>query len=163
MELLDVYDNEGKITGKVVERDTYKENLSKDEHIGIAQIFIENNNGDFLIEESAKTTGFKYLPVSGHITSGETPKEAIIREAKEEIGLDISNEDVKDVGSFIIDRPVRFIFYLKKDIDLTTLKLQPEEVESVSYKSATEMMYLIEKGLMHPVHRDIVPKVLKLK
>lgn len=28
---------------------------------------------------------------------------------------------------------------------------------------ATEMMYLIEKGLMHPVHRDIVPKVLKLK
>ena len=39
----------------------------------------------------------------------------------------------------------------------------PEEVESVSYKSATEMMYLIEKGLMHPVHRDIVPKVLKLK
>ena len=163
MELLDVYDNEGKITGRIVERDTYKENLSKDEHIGIAQIFIENNNGDFLIEESAKTTGFKYLPVSGHITSGETPKEAIIREAMEEIGLDISNEDVKDVGSFIIDRPVRFIFYLKKDIDLTTLKLQPEEVESVSYKSATEMMYLIEKGLMHPVHRDIVPKVLKLK
>lgn len=163
MELLDVYDNDGKITGKVVERDTYKENLSKDEHIGVAQIFIENDNGDFLIEESAKTTGFKYLPVSGHITSGETPKEAIIREAKEEIGLDISNEDVKDVGSFIIDRPVRFIFYLKKDIDLTTLKLQPEEVESVSYKSATEMMYLIEKGLMHPVHRDIVPKVLKLK
>ena len=163
MELLDVYDNDGKITGKVVERDTYKENLSKDEHIGVAQIFIENNNGDFLIEESAKTTGFKYLPVSGHITSGETPKEAIIREAKEEIGLDISNEDVKDVGSFIIDRPVRFIFYLKKDIDLTTLKLQPEEVESVSYKSATEMMYLIEKGLMHPVHRDIVPKILKLK
>jgi len=163
MELLDVYDNEGKITGRIVERDTYKENLSKDEHIGIAQIFIENNNGDFLIEESAKTTGFKYLPVSGHITSGETPKEAIIRETKEEIGLDISNEDVKDVGSFIIDRPVRFIFYLKKDIDLTTLKLQPEEVESVSYKSATEMMYLIEKGLMHPVHRDIVPKVLKLK
>lgn len=163
MELLDVYDNDGKITGKVVERNTYKDNLSKDEHIGIAQIFIENDNGDFLIEESAKTTGFKYLPVSGHITSGETPKEAIIREAKEEIGLDISNEDVKDVGSFIIDRPVRFIFYLKKDIDLTTLKLQPEEVESVSYKSATEMMYLIEKGLMHPVHRDIVPKVLKLK
>ena len=28
---------------------------------------------------------------------------------------------------------------------------------------ATEMMYLIEKGLMHPVDRDIVPKVLKIK
>ena len=163
MELLDVYDNEGKLTGRVVERSTYKENISKDEHIGIVQIFIENDNGDFLIEESAKTTGFKYLPVSGHIISGETPKEAIIRETMEEIGLDISNEDVKDVGSFIIDRPVRFIFYLKKDIDLTTLKLQQEEVENVTYKSATEMMYLIEQGLMHPVHRDIVPKVLKLK
>ena len=163
MELLDVYNNDGKTTGKVLERDTYKENLSEGEHIGISQIFIENNNGDFLIEESAKTTGFKYLPVSGHIISGETPREAIIREAKEEIGLDISNEDVKDVGFFIIDRPVRFIFYLKKNIDLKDLKLQKEEVESVSYKSATEMMYLIEKGLMHPVHRDIVPKVLKLK
>ena len=107
MELLDVYDNEGKITGRIVERDTYKEKLSKDEHIGVAQIFIENNEGKFLIEESAKTTGFKYLPVSGHITSGETPKDAIVREAMEEIGLDISNEDVKDVGSFIIDRSKR--------------------------------------------------------
>ena len=55
------------------------------------------------------------------------------------------------------------IFYLKKDIDLTTLKLQPEEVDSVSYKSPTEMLELIDQGLMHPVHRDIVPKVLKLK
>ena len=104
-----------------------------------------------------------YNGFGGHVTKGETPKETIIRETMEEIGLDISNEDVEDLGFFIIDRPVRFIFYLKKDIDLDNLKLQKEEVKSASYKSATAMMYLIEKGFMHPLHRDIVPKVLKLK
>ena len=52
---------------------------------------------------------------------------------------------------------------MKKNIDLDELKLQPEEVESVLYKSPTEMFELIDQGLMHPVHNVLIPKVLELR
>ena len=162
MELLDVYNEEGKPNGRIVPRGTKKEEYNKGEHVGIVQVFIENDEGKFLLEKSSKSTGFKYLPIGGHITSGETPLEGIIREAKEEVGLDLNKEELRNLGFYIIDFPVRFIYYIKKNIDLNELKLQPEEVESVYYKSPTEMFELIDQGLMHPVHVDLIPKVLEL-
>ncbi len=163
MELLDVYNNEGKVTGKIVTRGTKKEEFNNGEYIGIAQLFIENDEGKFLLEKNAKNDGFKYLPVGGHIISNETPKEAIIRETKEEIGIDIKEEDIKELGFVHIDFPIRFLYYIKKNINLDDLNLQKEEVADVTYKSATEIYYLIEKGEMHPVHSDIIPKVLSLR
>ena len=159
MELLDVYNDEGVPTGRVVQRGTPTEEFKKGEHIGIVQIYIQNFKGDFLVEKSSKTTGYRYLPVSGHILSGEAPIDAIIRETKEEIGLDLTKEEIGNVGFFVIDFPVRFIYYIKKNINLDDLYLQKEEVESVSYMSASEMMYLSANGMMHPVHRELIPKV----
>ena len=162
MELLDVYNEEGRPIGKVVPRGTKKEEYNKGEHVGIVQVFIENDEGKFLIEKSAKKTGERFLPVGGHIISGETPLEGIIREAKEEVDLNLNKNELTNMGFFIIDFPVRFIYYMKKNIDLDELKLQPEEVEEVSYKSPTEMFELIDQGLMHPVHNQLIPKVLEL-
>lgn len=162
MELLDVYNEEGKTIGKIVPRGTKKEKYNKGEHIAIVQIFIENSDGKFLLEKTAKDKGFKYLPIGGHIISGETPLEGIIRETKEEVGLNLNEKELYDMGFYIIDFPVRFIYYMKKDLNLSELKLQPEEVESVSYKSPTEMFELIDQGLMHPVHNELIPKVLEL-
>ena len=162
MELLDVYNEEGKVTGKVIQRGTDKKEYQKGEHPGIAQIFIENSEGKFLIEKSSKDNGFKYLPVGGHIISGETPINGIIRETKEEIGLDLREDEFKYLGFFIIDFPVRFIYYMKKDIDISKLRLQSSEVESVTYKTPTEMLELIDQGYMHPVHNQLMPKVLEL-
>jgi 8-oxo-dGTP pyrophosphatase MutT (NUDIX family) len=162
MELLDVYNEEGKVTGKVVQRGTDKKEYQKGEHPGIVQIFIENSEGKFLIEKSSKDNGFKYLPVGGHIISGETPINGIIRETKEEIGLDLKEDEFKYLGFFIIDFPVRFIYYMNKDIDISKLRLQSSEVESVTYKTPTEMLELIDQGYMHPVHNQLMPKVLEL-
>ena len=162
MELLDVYNEEGKITGKIVPRGTKKEDYNNGEHVGVVQIFIENEEGKFLLEKSAKDEGFKYLPVGGHILSGETPLQGIIRETNEEIGLDIKNEKLQYLGFYVIDFPVRFIYYMRKNIDLSELELQSDEVESVLYKTPTEMLELIDQGLMHPVHNELIPKVLEL-
>ena len=130
MELLDVYDDFGEPTGKVVPRGTPNSEFGKGEHI-------ENKKGEYLIERSSKDTGYKYLPVGGHLIAGEKPLDGIIRETKEEIGLDISKEDLHYVGFFNEegDFPVRFIYYLRKDLDLSELKLQLGEVSDVSYKS----------------------------
>ena len=47
-----------------------------------AKLVVENSKGEFLFEKNNKKVGFPYVPVGGHITSGETPRETIIRAAK---------------------------------------------------------------------------------
>ncbi len=40
------------------------------------------------------------VSVAGHIDAGETPKQAAIREAQEEIGITISENDLQLIGVF---------------------------------------------------------------
>jgi len=75
MELLDVYDQKGNPTGKTVERGKQNQFLNNNEYVAIAQIYIENEKGEFLIEESAKNIDEEFVPVGGHLSQGETAKE----------------------------------------------------------------------------------------
>ena len=54
MELLDIYDDNGNKTGRIIERGDKSVKLSKNEHIAISVIFIENDNGEFLIQKTSK-------------------------------------------------------------------------------------------------------------
>lgn len=163
MELLDVYNSKGEITGKVVERGTKDEAFGPDEHIAVAIIYIENSKGEFLIQKTSPEKGGIYSATGGHIEHGETPHEAIVREVKEEIGLDISNEDVISLGSICVDFPVRFIFYLKKDINIDDLVLDKTEVESMHYLTKKNLRKVIDEGKMHKGHIFVLEEVLKYK
>ena len=163
MELLDIYNKDGKVTGKTVDRYDESYLFADDEYMAISQIYIENSEGKYLIEESAKKTGNRFLPVGGHIAHGETPYETIIREVKEEIGLDISKENIIFLGYIVDDLRLRFIYYLKKDVDLIKLILQPEEVLNVSYMNEEKIKELISKELMHPSHNILLKMVLDYK
>lgn len=163
MELIDVYNSKGEITGKVVERHTKDEDFGKDEHIGVAIIYIENSKGEFLMQLTSKEKGNIYSATGGHIDHGETPYETIVREVKEEIGLDISNENVVSLGHICVDFPVRFIFYLKKDIDINDLTLDKNEVESMHYLTKEDLRRVIDEGKMHKGHIFVLEEVLKYK
>lgn len=163
MEILDVYDKDGKLTGKTVRRGYQDKELLDNEYVAIAQIYIENDKGEYLIEESAKKTGNRFLPVGGHISHGETPTSTILREVEEEIGLDITNENVVSLGYIISDVRLRFIYYLKKNVDINSLSFQKEEVLNVSYKSVDEINDLIDQGLMHHSHRKMISRIEEYK
>lgn len=161
MELLDVYDNDGKVTGRVVVRGDKTVMLSENEHIAVGVIFIQNSKGEFLIQKTSKEKGGEYTSTGGHVDSGETPLESIKREVKEELGLNVDNDDIVELGYLLYDRPIRFMFYLKKDVDIQTLKLQQEEVESAEFMSVDKIKELIEQGLMLTSHAKIFHKVLE--
>ena len=161
MELLDVYDNDGKVTGRVVIRGDKTETLRDNEHIAVGVIFIQNNKGEFLIQKTSKEKGGEYTSTGGHVDSGETPLESIKREVKEELGLNVDNDNIIELGYLLYDRPIRFMFYLKKDIDIQTLKLQQEEVESAEFMSIDKIKELIDQGLMLASHAKIFNKVLQ--
>ena len=109
MELLDVYNDNGEVTGKVVKRGSGDEAFEPHEHIAVAIIFIENSKGEFLIQKTSDSKGGLYSSTGGHIDSKERSCDTVIREVKEEIGVDISHDDIVYLGFKTVDFPLRFL------------------------------------------------------
>lgn len=157
MEYLDIYNEKKEKLNKRIKRG---DKLLDNEHILVAVIFIENSEGKYLIQKTSKEKGEKYATTGGHVLSGEIPKTAIIRETKEELGLDVSNENIIYIGDLLFGIPFGEIYYLKKDLDIAKLKLQQEEVEQVEYLTKTEILKLIETEKMVKSHGLMFKKML---
>lgn len=155
--ILDIYNEKKEKLNKKIKRG---DKLLDNEHILVAVIFIENSEGKYLIQKTSKEKGEKYATTGGHVLSGETPKTAIIRETKEELGLDVSNENIIYIGDLLFGIPFGEIYYLKKDLDIAKLKLQQEEVEQVEYLTKTEILKLIETEKMVKSHGLMFKKML---
>ena len=158
MEYLNVYDNnKNKLDKKIVRGDK----LSNDEHILVAVIFIKNKDNKYLIQKTSLEKSGLYSTTGGHVLYNEDSKTSIIREVKEELGIDITNDDIKYIGSILFGVPFGDIYYLEKDIDIDSVKLQKEEVSSVSYMTKEEIDDLIKKG--HSFKDLICPDSLSFK
>lgn len=157
MEYLDIYNEKKEKLNKKIKRE---DKLLDNEHILVAVIFIENSEGKYLIQKTSKEKGEKYATTGGHVLSGEIPKTAIIRETKEELGLDVSNENIIYIGDLLFGIPFGEIYYLKKDLNIAKLKLQQEEVEQVEYLTKAEILKLIETEKMVKSHGLMFKKML---
>ena len=163
MELLDVYDENGNVTGRAVQRGDKSVTFEENEHIAVSIIFIENNKNEFLIQKTSHIKGGEYSTTGGHVNSGETPLEAIKREVSEEIGIDIETKDIVSLGFYKIGMPLRYLFYIKKDIDINDVKIQEEEVESVKYMDELEIIELINQGKFLESHALLFKELMNKK
>lgn len=163
MELLDIYDNFGNTTGKTIIRKDKNTKLNDNEHIAVAVIFIENDEGKFLMQKTSSEKGGEFSSTGGHVNKNETPLETIKREVKEELGISIDNEKIIDYGYIIYDMPIRFMFYLKKNVDIKDITVQQEEVDYVKYMTKEEIQNLINNNLITKSHGIIFNKILELK
>ena len=59
--------------------------------------------------------------------------------------------------------PLRYIFYLKKDIDIKDIKVQKEEVDYVEYMSIDKINELINNNLMLKSHAIVFNELLSRK
>ncbi len=79
----------------------------------------------------------------GHIQAGESSLEAIVRETKEEIGIDIcNNQIIKILEVKPSKNKSKFtdIYLVIKEVDINDIKLQLEEVSEVKYFSLNELI-----------------------
>ena len=144
MEYLDLYDENRIFTGKKILRGSGKP--EKGEFINIVIIFIKNDKDKFLIQKTSKEKGSVWATTGGHVKSGQTFKEAIIEEVKEELGIDISEEKFELVYTEKFDFAFMDVYYLEKNINIEDIKLQEEEVEFVKWLSIDQIKDLINKG-----------------
>jgi nucleoside triphosphatase len=76
--------------------------------------FIFNAKGELLLMESHKWPG-RYVVPGGHVELGERLEEAVVRESKEETGLDVRDIEFINYQQFIYDpafwKQRHFIFF----------------------------------------------------
>lgn len=161
MEKRDLYDINRNLTGETI----YKgEPIPKDRYILVVLIFIQNSKGDFLIQKRSLQKDGTYASTGGHPKSGEDSIQGMLTEIKEEIGLDLLPEDIKLYYSDRDDDENVFfdLYYMKKDIDLTTLTLQQEEVEFVEWDSLEQIDKLKYEGKFKISHYEALDRLRKL-
>lgn len=154
MEKRDLYDKYKNLTGKTI----YKNfPIPKGYYILVVLIFIQNSEGKFLIQKRSKLKNGKFATTGGHPKAGETSIEGAITEVKEEIGLDISKQDIKLFFSEKSDTAKVFCddYYIKMDVPaIENLKLQKSEVDSIYWFSADEIKKLMQEGKFFASHYD---------
>ena len=94
-ELIDIVDKNGIPTGVSVPK---SEIHAKGHLHNTAHVWFYDASGNILLQQRAASKTICPLlwdvSVAGHIDAGETPEQAAVREAKEEIGVDNSEDDL---------------------------------------------------------------------
>lgn len=148
-EKFDVLNELGEFTGKIATRE---ECHTKGLWHRAVYAFIIDDNGNILLQK--RSANKKLWPnmwdvtVGGHVDSGEFGRQALIREAKEELGIEINDDDIKYlVGSTsinnqgnIINKHYNECYLITKNINISEIIVKQEEVSEVRYFSKGEVL-----------------------
>ena len=154
MEKRDLYDINRNLTGETIFKG---DEIPEGKYIVVVLVYIQNSKGQFLIQKRSKIKNGKLATTGGHVKSGESSVQGIISEVKEEIGLDLKEEDLLLYYSGRSDEERVFWddYYIKMDVpDIDKLKLQEEEVESVCWLSAEQIKELRKKNKFFKNHYE---------
>lgn len=142
MELIDIVDENNILTGQVEDRwVAYKKGLWK----RTVSCWIMNEKGEVLLQKrtsNKKRNPNKWAKTGGAVDSGETVEEAIFREVKEELGIEIPKDQIHVESIHKSNEKnsrfaYNFIFIVNYKIE--DYVLQKEEVSEIKYVSIEEM------------------------
>ena len=150
LELFDVRDSEGNVTGVARERELV--HLNGDPH-GTSHIWVVRANAsggwDVLLQKRSRDKdsypGCYDVSSAGHLQAGDDFLPAALRELEEELGLHARSEDLEFVGfhrayreavfggRLFKDHEISAVYIYRKPVETSALRLQKEELESVMW------------------------------
>lgn len=153
-ELLDIVDENGCPVGETVTRGLA--HLKGIRHRTSHVWFVRRRGGklQILLQKRCKTKasfpGCYDISSAGHIPAGVDHKESAVREIKEELGINVSQDELVECGDRTViwddcfngmpyhDRQVSRVYCIIKDIDEDGFSLQKEELESLLWMDFDE-------------------------
>nr|MBQ8252567.1 NUDIX domain-containing protein [Lachnospiraceae bacterium] len=167
MEYWDIYDKNKQKTGRLMKRNDWC--LKDDEyHLTVLGVVVRPD-GKFLITQRVMTKAWApgWWEVSGGAAmAGEESLEAVIREVKEETGLDVSGCEGGYMFSYHRENPGEgdnyFVDIYRFVLDFDESELCLQEAETAGYKLATaeEIKELAAQGIF--LHYDSIKAVFEL-
>lgn len=155
MEKFDILNEYGEFTGKTASRDECHE---KGYWHRAVFAFIIDDKFNVLLQK--RSSGKKLWPnrwdvtIGGHVNAGEFGRQALKRECREELGIDIQDDEIKYIVSTIsvynkdgyINNHFDECYIITKNIDLKELTLQSEEVCDAAYFPIEDVIRMIDNN-----------------
>ena len=169
--MIDELNNKGEKIGVVDKDIAHEKGLW---HMSVHVWLVNDDNKILLQQRCAEKKLFPNTwdcSFAGHISAGETPIQAVLREGKEEIGIDVDLERLsllftnremikyKDINS----NEFVYIFLLKQNFGLDEMIFQKEEVSGAKYVSINDFYDMIDRNelLPHKVEYSVLKEYLR--
>lgn len=157
MELFDLYTAEREKTGKTMVRG---EKTPAGYYRMVVHVCIFDAQGRMLIQQRQPfKSGWSNLwdvTVGGSATSGDSSRSAAERETLEELGLPLDLADVRPSLTLHWEDGFDDYYLLTREVDLSSLRLQPEEVQAVRWATKAEILRLIDSGEFIPYEKSLI-------
>ncbi len=147
-ELIDICDENNELLGVVKPK---KEAQRDGSWHRLAHICMHNSEGKILLQLRSKDKSW-YPDVwdissAGHVAAGEEPIHGALREAREELGLEIEKKDLVFIGikkqetvyNDLIENEFAYVYLYKFDGDISTLTFHDGEVQDARLVSLADM------------------------
>lgn len=149
MERWDIYDRDGRFTGKVIEKG---QALGAEEFHLAMEAWVRNRRGEFLIQQ--RSLQCEILPgmwglCTGRMLAGEGTKAGCIRELREELGIEARPEELRFLRRILRQDGTHLIwdiYLLEREMDCRDLIFQREEVAAAKWAGIAQMREMVARG-----------------
>ncbi len=146
MELWDVYDKDRKLVGKTHVRGVP---MKKGEYHLVVFVWVFNSQGQVLLTKRApekQSYAGLWALTGGSAVAGENSLDAICRELFEETGICAEKEEFHLTESYRRTGDFCDIYFLRKDVEISQLTMQPGETCEARWASRRELEELIAQN-----------------
>jgi len=157
MEYLDTLTPSGHLTGERKPRDDV--HRDGDWHRAV-HAWIRNSKGELLIQRRSpekESNPDKWdVSAAGHVSAGESSLEAVVKETREELGVDLPasafrllfmvRQSAHHRSGAFIDNEFHDVYLVEADLPLSAFTVQPGEVAELRYEAVEVWRARIEAG-----------------
>ena len=153
-ELIDIYDADRRRTGLTIPREGAF--LKEGQFMLYVLAIVQNTEGKYLITQRSMDKHWAagwWEVTGGGVLSGETSAQAVLREVREEVGLDVSDQTLEPVYAYTNvdlergDNYIVDIYHFHLDVSKDDVVLQDSEAIDCMFASWEEIQRFADEGV----------------